>query len=87
MKFDKGLLVAEQKKYATNIVNAYSVYELDKWPKIPLDNVTLTYCLFGATNITKISNKGKWDYSGYGIVFGGKDSWSFGNDFARNVVL
>ena len=59
MKFEKGPLVAEQNKYATKIVNAYNVYELDKWPKIPLENVTLTYCLFGATNITKISNKGK----------------------------
>ena len=26
-------------------------------------------------------------YSGDGIAFDGKDSWSFGNDYARNVVI
>ena len=26
-------------------------------------------------------------YSGYGITFGSAGSWSFGNDFARNVVI
>ena len=26
-------------------------------------------------------------YSGYGIVFDGLGSWSFGNDFFRNVVI
>ena len=26
-------------------------------------------------------------FSGYGIAFDGADSWSFGNDLARNVQL
>ena len=26
-------------------------------------------------------------YSGYGIAFDGKGSWSFGNDYASNVVI
>ena len=26
-------------------------------------------------------------YSDYGIAFDGVDSWNFGNDFARNVVI
>ena len=26
-------------------------------------------------------------YSGYGIAFDGKSEWSFGNDFARNVII
>ena len=26
-------------------------------------------------------------YSGYGIAFGGKDSWSFNDEFARNVTI
>ena len=26
-------------------------------------------------------------YSGYGIAFDGKGSWSFSDDFARNVIM
>ena len=26
-------------------------------------------------------------YIGYGMAFDGTGSWSFGNDFARNVVI
>ena len=47
-------------------------YELNLWPKNPLDNFILKNCLFDATNIVKNSNKSKWVYSGYWIVFDGK---------------
>ena len=43
--------------------------------------------MFGATNIVKNSDKGKYIYSGYGITFGSAGSWSFDNGFARNVVI
>ena len=43
--------------------------------------------MFGATNIVKNNNKEKYFYSGYGIAFDGKGSRSFGNDFARNVII
>ena len=33
------------------------------------------------------SNKSKYLYSSYGIVFDGAGSWSSGNDFARNNVI
>ena len=36
---------------------------------------------------TKNSYKSKWVYPGYGIVFYGLGSCSFGNDLARNVVI
>ena len=26
-------------------------------------------------------------YSGYGVAFDGKSSWSFNDDFARNVII
>ena len=38
------------------------------------------------TTVVKNSNKEKWVYSGYGIEFDGKFSWSFCNDSAKNVV-
>ena len=44
-------------------------------------------CLFGATNIVKNNDKGKYVYRDYGIVFDGADWWSFGNDFAGTVVI
>ena len=36
--------------------------------------------MFGAINIVKNSNKEKYVYSGYGIVFDGEGSWSFNDD-------
>ena len=35
----------------------------------------------------KNSDKERHVYSGYGMAFDGKDSSSFGNDYARNVVI
>ena len=39
------------------------------------------------TNVVKNSDKEKYMYSGYGIAFDGKSSWSFDNEFARNVAI
>ena len=47
----------------------------------------LKHCLFGATRIGKNSDKYKWVYTGYGITFDGRGSWSCSNDFAKNVVI
>ena len=63
------------------------VYDLNYWPKLPLRNFTLKECLFGATNIVKNSDREKYVYSGYRIEFDGKGSWSFSDDFARNVII
>ena len=43
--------------------------------------------MLGAAVIVKNSDKGKYVYSAYGIAFDGAGSWSFGYDFARNVVI
>ena len=55
--------------------------------KILHNNFKLKNCFFGATNVRKNSDKSKWAYTGYGIVFDGGGSWSFGNDFVRNVII
>ena len=44
-------------------------------------------CLIGATNVVKKSGKEKYVYSAYGTTFDSASSWSFGNDFARNVII
>ena len=41
--------------------------------------------MFGATTIVKNSDKEKYVYSCYGMVFDGKVEWSFDKDYARNV--
>ena len=57
IQFNKRVLVVEQKNYATKIVNAYIVYDLDDWQEIPLNNFKLKNCFFGGTNVTKSSDK------------------------------
>ena len=87
IQFNSTFLVKQQNNYATKIVNVYIVYDLDNWPKNPLRNFTLKNCLLGLTNIVKDNAKEKSMYSGYEIAFDGKGKWSFGNDFARNVII
>ena len=65
----------------------YIVNDLDASPRNPANNFKFKSCLFGATNIVKNSDKEKYVYSGYGIKFDSASSWSFDNDFARNVII
>ena len=87
IKFDKDSLAVEQKNYLTKIVNVYIIYDLQSWPRNPADNFKFKNCLFGATNVVKNSDKGNYIYNGYGITFDSAGSWSFDNDFARNVII
>ena len=59
IKLIYGSFSCRTKKYAAKIINAYIVYELDTWPKNPLENFTLKNFQFGATSILKSSNKSK----------------------------
>ena len=43
--------------------------------------------MFGGTYIVKYNDKEKYGYSGYGVAFDGKGSWSFNDDFARNGII
>ena len=45
IQFDNTLFIIEQNKCTKKIVNVYSVYDLDIWPKSPLTNCTLKNCL------------------------------------------
>ena len=48
---------------------------------------TLENCLFGAVSLTKNSDVDKYKYSGYGIGFDRKGTFSFGNGVGRNVII
>ena len=82
MSFNNSVFTIKQGNYKTNIANAYIVYDLDAWPKTPLNNFKIKNCL----SIVKNSYKEKWVHRGCGITCHGAGSWSLGNDFARYVV-
>ena len=85
-KLDKDPLAVEQNNYLNKIVNVYSVYDLDAWPRNPANNFKFKICLFGATNIVENCDKEKQAYSQYGVIIDSTGSWSFDYDFARNAI-
>ena len=86
IEFDEDPLAIEQNNYLTKIVNFYIVYYLDAWSKVTFRGLTLKNCLFEATNIVKNRDKEKY-VQRYGLAFGEKDEWNFGNVYARNVII
>ena len=56
------------------VVNIYIVYETT--PDTKTSNITLENCLFGEIKITKNSDVDKYKYSGYGIGFDSRGSFS-----------
>ena len=69
------------------IVNGYILYDLDNWSKNPFRDFTLKNYLFCSTNIVKDNDKDRYVYSSYGIACDVKGSWSFNDEFARNVII
>ena len=69
------------------IVNIYIVYELSA-SSSHSDDPTLENCLFGAVTLTKNDDVNKYEYSGYGIGFDRKSSFSFPSGrFGQNVII
>ena len=76
----------EQYTHGT-IVSIYIVYELGTSGSNDNDP-TLKNCLFGAVALTKNAYIDKYRYSGYGIGFDRKSSFSFpGGGFGQNVLI
>ena len=71
----------------TKIVNVCIVSDLATWLRNPTNNFKFKNFLFRATNIIKNSDKEKYVCSGYEITFDSAGSWSFDNDFIRNVII
>ena len=69
------------------VVNIYFVYELGASTSND-SNPTLKNCLFGAVTLTKDGDIDKYGYSGYGIGFDRKSSFSFHDgEFGQNVII
>ena len=89
VKFNKGCL-----KQSNNLtydygsrVNIYIFYELGA-PSSNDRGPTLNNCLFGTVALTKNADIEKYGYSGYGIGFDRRGSFSFpGGEFGQNILI
>ena len=69
------------------VVNIYIVYELGACSSHS-SNPTIKNCLFGAVTFTKNADIEKYKYSGYGIGFDRRSSFSFpSGGFGQNVLI
>ena len=69
-------------------VNIYIVYEINKNDNSTSSDQALENCLFGAVTLTKNADINKYKYSGYGIGFDRKGSFSSpGISLGRNVII
>ena len=70
-----------------NVVNIYIVYELGA-SSSHINDPALKNCLFGVVTLTKNADIGKYKYSGYGIGFDRRSSFSFPSGrFGQNVLI
>ena len=69
------------------ILNILTVYQQNKWSCNPSNDFTVKNCLLGTVKLTRNVIKSRLIYNGQGIAFDGAGSWSFGNDFARYIVI
>ena len=89
LKFNGGCLKQQNKLTYTHrtIVNIYIVYKPGASGSFN-DDPTLKKSLFGAVKLTKNADIDKYQYSGYGIGFYRKGSFSFpGGGFGQNVII
>ena len=69
------------------MVNIYIVYELGASAS-HIDDPALKNCLFGAVTLTKNADIDNYGYSGYGIGFNRRGSFSFpGGGCGQNVLI
>ena len=68
-------------------VNVYIVYEIGA-SSSSISDPTLKNCLFGAVTLTTNADIEKYEYSGFGIGFDRRSSFTFpGGGFGQNVLI
>ena len=89
VKFSGSCLKQDKITYTHGkIVNIYIVYEINKKDNTIISDPTLENCLFGAVTLTKNVNIDRYGYSGYGIGFDRKGSFSFsGGAYGLNILI
>ena len=69
------------------VVNIYIIYELGA-SSSHINDPTLKNCLFAAVTLTKNTDIDKYGYSGYGIGFDRRGSFSFpGGGYGQNILI
>ena len=69
------------------VVNIYIAYELGA-SSSHVNDPALKNCLFGVVTLTKNADIDKYKYSGFGIGFDRKPSFSFpGGEFGQNILI
>ena len=88
VKFIRSCLKQSRISYTHGkVVNIYIVYELAASSSF-VSHPTLKNFLFGAVTLTKNADIEKYKYSGYGIGFDRRSSFSFtGDGFGQNVLI
>ena len=88
VKFTRNCLQQSKISYThRKIVNIYVVYELGA-SSSNINDPTLKTCLFGAVTLTKNTDIDKYGYSGYGIGFDRRSSFSFpSGGFDQNIII
>ena len=84
-KFNGDCLKQEKINHG-EIVNIYTVYGLEKSVNIS-SYPTAENCLFGAVKLAKRVDVNLYKYSGYGITFNRKGSYSIGDEVERNLII
>ena len=86
LNFSGDLLKQDKITYSLGIVNIFVVYRLA--PRTNNSDVTLENCPFDAVKLTKNADIDKYKYSGCGIGFDSKGSFSHPSGrFGKNVVI
>ena len=88
IRFNGSILRQPKVTYThKKVVNIYMVYELSA-SSSNYDDPTSKNCLFGAVTLTKSADIEKYNYSGYGIGFDKRSSYSFpGGGYGQNVLI
>ena len=86
VKFEGDCLKQDKVTYSNGpIKNIYIVYQL--YGSVNNSSATLMNCLFGAATLKEICNVDKYKYSGYGIGFNSKATFSHpSGGVGRNVI-
>ena len=63
MTLDKDPLTLEQDNYLTKMKDVYIVYDLNAWPRNPIEKFGFENCLFGVTSTIKNRDREKYLYS------------------------
>ena len=87
LKFTGDCLKQQKIRYKHGkVVNIYIVYLLGG-SSSNYSNATIKNCLLGAITLTKNADIDKYRYSGYGIGFDRRGSFSFpGGGFGQNII-